>query len=271
VTRRRVELAATAAVMVATLVVLLGSGGGALSPPPLGSPDRWSAWLDHREPTAAAFALLRVGALAAACYLAGVTILGVALRSARAVRLVALADRFTVPPVRRFLAGTVTAGLVGLGPVGAVAAQPAPSTTPTTAVATSSTPTTAVSTRSTSTTALATSDDTVVLHRLPAGTTPPTAVPTATGNTPATPATPAERPPATWTVKAGDCFWSIAEDVLQQAWGRAPTDAEIVPYWRALIDANRQALADKGNADLIFPGQMFAVPPAPSAPLARTG
>jgi len=67
----------------------------------------------------------------------------------------------------------------------------------------------------------------------------------------------------------GECFWSIAEDVLAAAWGRAPSDAEIVPYWRVLIEANRATLADTANEDLIFPGQVFTVPPPPSRPPAR--
>ncbi|MDQ2826434.1 MAG: hypothetical protein M3Y04_05685, partial [Actinomycetota bacterium] len=63
-----------------------------------------------------------------------------------------------------------------------------------------------------------------------------------------------------WTVAPGQCFWSIAESVLSTHLGRSPTDAEIVPYWERLIDANRAELAHWDNADLIFPGQVFAVP-----------
>lgn len=72
--------------------------------------------------------------------------------------------------------------------------------------------------------------------------------------------------PTTWTVKPGQCFWSIAEDVLRTARGRAVTDAEIVPYWHTLIEKNRSRLADRSNPDLIFPGQVFAVPaPGPAS------
>jgi nucleoid-associated protein YgaU len=63
-----------------------------------------------------------------------------------------------------------------------------------------------------------------------------------------------------WTVRPGQCFWSIAESVLSERWGRSPTDAEIVPYWHRLIDANRHELAVRGDPDLIFPGQVFVVP-----------
>lgn len=79
---------------------------------------------------------------------------------------------------------------------------------------------------------------------------------------------PALGPPApteTWTVAPGDNFWFEAEQVLARAWGRSPSDAEIVPYWRTLIEANRAALADPANPDLIFPGQRFNVPPPPPA------
>jgi nucleoid-associated protein YgaU len=69
-----------------------------------------------------------------------------------------------------------------------------------------------------------------------------------------------------WTVQPGECFWTIAEDVLQRAWGRAPTDAEIVPYWQRLIEANRSELADPANPHLIFPDQVFRVPPPDSTP-----
>jgi nucleoid-associated protein YgaU len=63
-----------------------------------------------------------------------------------------------------------------------------------------------------------------------------------------------------WTVRPGECFWTIAEDVLAERLGRAPTDAEIVPYWRRLIEANRSELAHRDNPDLIFPAQVFVVP-----------
>jgi len=42
--------------------------------------------------------------------------------------------------------------------------------------------------------------------------------------------------------------------------GALPTDAEIVPYWRRLIEANRSELAHRDNPDLIFPAQVFVVP-----------
>jgi nucleoid-associated protein YgaU len=69
----------------------------------------------------------------------------------------------------------------------------------------------------------------------------------------------------TWTVKAGDHLWSIAEQVLAGSWNRPPTDGEVVPYWEQLVEANRDRLADRDNSDLLFAGQHLVVPPPPPA------
>ena len=82
----------------------------------------------------------------------------------------------------------------------------------------------------------------------------------ATARRPPAPVPPAG--PATWRVRPGDSLWSIAAAVLTAARHRAVSDAEIVPYWRQLIEVNRAALADRKNADLIFPDQKFTLPPA---------
>lgn len=65
----------------------------------------------------------------------------------------------------------------------------------------------------------------------------------------------------TVTVQAGDHFWSIAEDVVTQALGSTPTDAQITSYWAQLIDANADQLAEPGNPDLLLPGQVLQLPP----------
>src|SRR5688572_2805790 len=75
---------------VALLVLLLAvaavalhhAGRGALAGPRLDAPDTWSAWLSARTGTEAAFALLRLVALATTAYLAGATALGVVARLA---------------------------------------------------------------------------------------------------------------------------------------------------------------------------------------------
>jgi DNA-binding SARP family transcriptional activator len=68
-----------------------------------------------------------------------------------------------------------------------------------------------------------------------------------------------------WEVERGDDFWRIAEATLTESWGRTPTDAEIVPYWRQLIEANRDGLLPPGDPNLIYPGQEFVLPSPPPA------
>lgn len=74
----------------------------------------------------------------------------------------------------------------------------------------------------------------------------------------------------THVVVPGEHFWSIAESVLHDAWGRSASVAEVTPYWRTLVEANRDRLRDRGNADLVFPGQEFVVPAPPPPGLPPT-
>ena len=225
----------------AAALALQSAGHGPLAAPPLTEPAQWAAWLDGRDPLIAAFAILRIVALAGLWYLAAVTVVGAGLRAAGAVSLVRLTDRLTIGPVRRLLAGSVSLGLAASSAV--VLAAPAirlPA-----AVAQTST------TSSTTTGPPAT----VTMHRL--GPAEPLAVsPVPQVSQVSTPAPAADR----WTVKPGECFWTIAEDVLARHLGRPVTDAEIVPYWRRLIEANRSELAHHDNPDLIFPFQTFVIP-----------
>jgi DNA-binding SARP family transcriptional activator len=66
--------------------------------------------------------------------------------------------------------------------------------------------------------------------------------------------------PGEITVVSGDSFWSLAEEQLTAALGRAPTDSEIDPYWRELIDANADRLVEPGNPNLLHPGQRLVTP-----------
>ncbi|HEY8543988.1 MAG TPA: LysM peptidoglycan-binding domain-containing protein, partial [Acidimicrobiales bacterium] len=69
-------------------------------------------------------------------------------------------------------------------------------------------------------------------------------------------------------VAHGDNFWDLAEAELAAEWGRAPTDAEVVPYWQQMIEANRDRLLPPEDPDLIYPEQVFVVPDVPADPLA---
>jgi nucleoid-associated protein YgaU len=244
VTRRRRLVAATAWMLALAVaaVALQWAGRGPLTAPPLTDPGRWPAWLDGRDPVEAAFGILRVFALVALWYLVLAAAVGAVLRMVGAASLVGVADRLTIAPVRRMLAGSLGLGLAASGVV-AVAApalrapvaasqQPAPSTT-------------------------VTPPATVTMHRL--GPEEPVSAP-ADAPVPEAASTTTTASAERWTVKPGECFWSIAEAVLSERSGRPPSDAEILPFWQRLIEANRHELVHGGDPDLILPGQSFVVP-----------
>lgn len=70
-----------------------------------------------------------------------------------------------------------------------------------------------------------------------------------------------DRDPTSHTVRSGESLWRIASHRLEVTFDRAPTDAEIVPYWRELIEVNRERLVDRDDPDLILPGQELLLPP----------
>jgi hypothetical protein len=102
--------------------------------------------------------------------------------------------------------------------------------------------------------------------------TPPTAARPGTVPTPAPtaddpsggPATPPTAPVAPVTtvhrVADGEHFWSIASDQVRTRLGRIPEDGEVVRYWLALIETNRDRLADPADPDLIHPGLELLLP-----------
>lgn len=63
----------------------------------------------------------------------------------------------------------------------------------------------------------------------------------------------------TWLVEPGDNFWHMAEQILTDAYRRAPTPAEHGAYWVQLVEANRDRLVNADDASTIFAGQDFAV------------
>ena len=214
-------------VLLAAVLAVLTAAGPA---PPPAAPDRWAQWLRLSPPVEVAFALLRLSALAVAWYLAVATAAGLVLRVAGAPALSGLADRVTVPVVRRMLAGVGTA-TVALS-TGAAAQAPSP-------IIPGAPPA---------------AESTITMRRLPP------ADPVPAGQAPAAPDDPVPAGGSAWTVRPGECFWSVADQVLRRTWGRAATEAEIVPYWNRLIAANRAALPDPANPDLVYPGQTFTLP-----------
>jgi nucleoid-associated protein YgaU len=100
--------------------------------------------------------------------------------------------------------------------------------------------------------------DPITMRRLPEADVP--AAPTPAPDRP-----PAPESPRTWTIAPGEHLWSIAQDVVAEHLGRRPTDREIDPYWRTLVEVNRPRLADPSVPDLVFPGQVLEVPrPGPT-------
>ena len=61
-------------------------------------------------------------------------------------------------------------------------------------------------------------------------------------------------------VELGDHLWKISEEHLAGVLGRSAEDAEIDPYWRTVIEANRNGLRS-GDPDLIYPGEVVKLPP----------
>jgi hypothetical protein len=230
----RAALAAWLAFLIAALAVLHGVGDA----------------LAGQGSVAASFAVFRLVALALGWYLLAATVAAAGARALRLATLVTLLDVVTVTGVRRLVNAAFSLSLVAVSvPVleGAGNAQPA-----------------AVET----------------LRRLPDEPSQPPAAPSP-GSPPSPPpplviapppqppapaATAPAAPSATWTVRPGDHFWAVAEQVLAQVWGRPPSDAEVHAYWRALVEVNRPRLRDSGNPDLLFPGQTLAVPPPPARP-----
>jgi hypothetical protein len=73
----------------------------------------------------------------------------------------------------------------------------------------------------------------------------------------ATPVSPTPPPPQQrdWIVQPGESFWAKAEQMRGSV-----SEAAVIDYWLALIDANRERLVRPGDPDLILPGQVFVLP-----------
>lgn len=231
-----------------------GLGGSVLAPPPLGDPGWWSSWAVGRTPLQASFAVLAWVVVALAWYLLAVSLLGAGARLWGARRLVSVVDLVTVPVIRRSLHAALGVGLVGTsmaGVAGATAiARPAPSgampfelVAATVATEAGSEPTTVPDDGA--------DDQPPVMQLLPdevPGADPIPAVPTG-GLT-----------ESEWEVRPGDHLWSVAEHVLERGGDDSISDSAVAEYWWRLIVANTDRLADPGNPDLIFPGQILSLP-----------
>ena len=264
----RWRLLAWTAALALALRGLHALGAGPLGVP-LSSAADLSAWLDRTPPEVMAVAIVRLVALAAGWYLAVCTLALALMRPVGRSRMALAASRATPAIVRRLVAGGGGLGLAAGTLVGALSSTmvapaplaPRPAAASIVGAAQDTNPPTATVTRG------ARDMPTAVMTHMPSEETP-TAVMT---HLPATDAPRASRsPPAratretaaappSWTVQAGDSFWSIAAETLAEA-GEAPTDRRVIGYWRRLVEANRGRLLDPGNPDLLVPGQELVLP-----------
>lgn len=196
-------------------------------------------------------------AFGGAAYLAGGTVVTAAAEWLRWAWLRRLADRLVVPVVRRGVRASLGVSLavgVTIGPVTPALAAPGPPGAGGSRVAEAwEVPTDPRPGRP--------------VWDLPARSASP-AAPAAPAAAPAVApprAAPASVSDGEHEVVSGESFWAIAAALVEADLGRPPTDAEVVPVWEALIDANRDRLVVPGDPDLLLPGQRLRVPtPEPS-------
>ncbi|MFP4149693.1 MAG: LysM peptidoglycan-binding domain-containing protein [Nitriliruptoraceae bacterium] len=286
-------------------LVLVGGhllGGGALAIP-APEVEAWWAWASGTDPLIVVMAVLRVLLLALGWYLLATTVLGVAAQVLRAARLVRFTDAVSVPLVRQVVqraTGTVVAtALVTVSTVPTVGVSVAHADPP---GAVPSSPS-AVTMRGLEEPDA--SDEPTVEHEpaaehgegdsAPEGAasippwrlllpSPADLVPTpdvveapsdgvgavgrdgSAGQMDVTDDTRVRRGgEVAHTVRPGDSLWRIAAQRLETVLGGPPRDAEVVPYWREVIERNRDRLVVPDDPDLLLPGQDLVLPPvAPS-------
>ncbi|CAN5171577.1 hypothetical protein BH24ACT1_BH24ACT1_10670 [soil metagenome] len=244
------------------LAVALGGrtfGRAALAPPALTDPDSWAGWASGRTPLEAAFAVLGFLVVVFAWYLLAVTTLSAGARLWGARRLVSVVDVVTLPVVRRSIHAVFGMGLVGTSMAGVASGvgldQPVRSV-----AITSERVGAVVATEPDAEGATMADEGTEegppVMRLLPDEALAVDPIPTSpTGGS-------AE---SEWEVRPGDHLWSVAVQVLQRGGAVTRSDGEVAEYWNRLIVANTDRLADPGNPDLIFPGQVLTLPiPSPA-------
>jgi nucleoid-associated protein YgaU len=230
--RRRSALAVAAwtAFLVAAVAALHALGHGPLAAPPAGDLE---GWLQQRDAPTAAFALLRLGLLPVGWYLLASTVLAIVLRVARADSTATAVEACTPAPVRRLLRAAAGVSIAAsILAVSAAAASDADA--PVTMRRLPDVP--------------AEREPVVMMTRLPDGDEGAGAAPTVV------------------VVAPGDSFWRVAERALGAAWMRPPTDREIDPYWRRLVDDNRAVLPIADEPDFLVPGLSLTLPPLPPNP-----
>lgn len=233
------------------MVLLHLLGRGTLAAPPLGSLAGLRRWAVEQDPTTVAMVVVRLLSLAVGYHLLFTSLMAVLGQVLRTPRLVTIAEAMTLPMFRSTagrLAGLAISASTFVGGVLPTAgAAPALEVTVAAPLPTSDNtgPTLIERVAIPPTSAPGTTETTATIRAVV-----PSSVPTA------------EATPTMHRVQPGDHLWAIAETTLEIALGRAPTDAEVAPFWRLVIQAN----PDLVDPDLIFPGQVLVVPPASRPP-----
>lgn len=257
--RKTTVLVGWAIGLAASLWILHHVGTHELSTPP--KPGQWSRWISNIGPAAAIVSILRVMGIVIGWYLVVATIIGALARRASTGRAVDVVNQVTPRFLRSILASAAGLTATAAGLTVAVTPLLAPGTTPVSAPAQANGgpteelragpgPETAI---------LAELSDTV-----PSSQTATLSLfefelaPFDVGDNPT-----AHQRDDSWVAQPGDHLWHIAGETLLDNWGQAPNDAEISIYWVTVVEANRDRLVDRSNADLIYPGQEFVLPPVP--------
>lgn len=239
--------AGRAAVWLLTLLVagvaLRAASTGDLAAPPLGSLHGLTGWAEAREPAATSIAVARLVAEVAVWYVLAISALHAASGALRVAGGHRLADALALPAVRRTVRAGLGLGLAAASSIGGRDHVSGPGVATMTPVD---------ATDTTETGAHARGGTATMRPQVLDGTSSGVARTAPT--------------PATWTVAPGESLWSIAEELLADAWRRPPADGEIDPFWRSLVERNRGRLVDQADPDLIHPGQVLEVPPLPSPP-----
>lgn len=222
-----------AVALFAALAATLGLASRSLSVPPVGSWGETSRWYESVGPSTAELAGVCMVAFAVALWLLAAALLQLAATMVTDGPLAAVA-RFVAPrSLERFVHGLVGVSFSATLVVTAPSAGLAPAAVP-------------------------------VSSGAHLGVGPPQGDGTATMRLVPDPALPPAQPvPAvrSVTVAPGDSLWSIAVQALIDAGQPRPSDASVTAYWRQLIDANRHVLVVPSNADLVYAGQVFTLPP----------
>jgi hypothetical protein len=223
--------------------------------PPFAVPEEGlEQWLRTAPPADVLVALLRWVALLGAWWLLATTLLYVGASMTRVPSAVRAVRWAALPAVRRAVdaafAVSVVAGSV-LAPTVARAATADPTTTTTI----QNQPVRDGHSRGLASLPAATPP----VAPAPPSTPPPAPVP-APVSAPA-PA-PAPAPAASVVVRPGDNLWELAAQQLAVTTARARVDvgdAEIAPYWVAVCEQNRDALASR-DPNVIYPGEVVTFP-----------